>query len=133
LVLDECCDLDDRHRREVAAHHAAIDLADLSRLREIGALVGDEPCQPHHLFGARARLGEYGDYVVESLLELPWKIVALEFAVLVPADLAGDEDETPLRLDAIGIAFGPCPIRRLQHAHGQFPSNTGVRFPANAS
>ena len=69
----------------------------------------------------------------KRLFELARKIVALEFAVLVPTDLAGDEDQAALRLDAVGIAFGPCPFRRLQNAHGQFPSNTGWRFAANAS
>src|SRR3954447_24033342 len=102
--LDEPGDLDDRHRREVAAHHVAVGGADLLQAREVLLTRGHVPGQPRDVLGPGAGLGEHRDDVAQRLTDPPGEVLGRDLAVLVPADLAADEHELARGLDAVRVA-----------------------------
>ena len=74
------------------ADDAPIGLADFLLTRDIFGFVGDVPGQPHEMTRLAARLGQHRDDVRKRLLDLGDKIVADQLAVLIPADLSGNEN-----------------------------------------
>ncbi len=119
-IGDESGDLDQGHGREGAAHDVAICPADLADARDILLLVEHVPGHARDMLGLGAGSGQHLDRVVERLAHLRHEIVALELLLGVPADLPRDEDQRAAADDAVGIAFGPGPTRRVyrtQRAH----------------
>jgi hypothetical protein len=53
------------------------------------------------------------DDVSQRLFDLRDEITANQFALLVPADLSGDENLPALRGDAVGVTFRRSPARGL--------------------
>src|SRR5882757_3869303 len=74
-VLDQRDDLDQRHRREMAAECVAPGATDRRQAGEIFVLVGDVPGHPRDVLGSRTGRGEHRDGVAQRLLELADEIV----------------------------------------------------------
>jgi hypothetical protein len=74
--------------------------------------VGDVPGHPDDVFRLAARLLQHRHDVLQGLPDLIGKVVAVEYAVLVPADHAGDKYHAATGGDAVGITFGARPAGR---------------------
>src|SRR3990172_11477474 len=99
------------------ADHLAVGSA---QFLEAGVVFLDVPEKPVHaadVLGPGARFGENGENVLQRLPRLAGEVAGFEFLLRVPADLARDEDQPPLGDDAVGIAFGLGPARKLKDFH----------------
>ena len=126
LVFDQRAHLDRGHRGIVLADQLAVGGAELAAGGEILALVGDIPGHARDVLGPGARLGEHGDYILQRLPRLAGEIARLEFALLVPADLAGDEHLAAAGRDAVGIAARRGPACGVQDLHKGFREEGAV-------
>src|SRR5208282_5100246 len=100
------------------AHEAARAVTKRGAFGQIGRLVGAIGGHAADVLGRAAGLGEHGENVFESLLELGDKFVALEPLRRVPAHLACDEYDAPgRRLDPVGISDRRRPPGGKQNAH----------------
>src|ERR1700733_434460 len=110
----------------MAADHFAIGGADRFQVRQIVLLVYEIPRHRSDVRGSGAGFGEHRDDVLQALPKLADKIVGLEFAACVPADLAGHEHQSSLGGDAVGIAdrFDPTlGLQDLVHPPSPFRSS----------
>ena len=73
------------------------------------------------------------DDVPQRLARLRHEVIALEAALLVPADLPGDVDLPPGRGDAVRVTAGLQPARRLEDFHRRGSSSRGRRLANYAS
>src|SRR5688500_10950748 len=119
LRLDERADLDDGHRRIMAADQLAPGSADLLRADSISVDVGDVAGHADDMLGSGAVHGQNVEDVLERLPELAGQIGRSELLLFVPADDAGRKDGPTARRDAVRIAFGPRPAGRKQRLHGR--------------
>ena len=104
----------------------AIGGADRFQVPDIVLLVDEVPRHRSDVRGFGAGFGEHRDDVLQALPELADKIVGLEFAACVPADLAGHEHQSSLGGDAVGIAdwFDPAlGLQELVHPPSPFRSS----------
>jgi len=86
----------------VATEHLTISGADGSALSQIGVAVGDEPGEPDEIRGCRTGGGKDGGDVRECLAALRDDPARHDLhGCGIPANLAGDEDLTPLGGDGV--------------------------------
>src|SRR5690606_22693077 len=104
--------------RKMPADNGAVSRADLLQSRLVFALVGNVPGQSHEMLGAGPGLGKDRHDVLQRLARLVGEIVAFEDLLSVPADLAADEDRPAGRGDAVGVAGGRLPARRMKNRVG---------------
>ena len=67
------------------------------------------------------------DNVFQRLLDLDDEIVAFKLRQRVPADLAGNENLSALRNDAVGVALWRSPVLRLHNFKRAFAHDTCSR------
>src|SRR5512138_3350638 len=124
-MVEEIRDEDHRHHRIVPAHQPAPDLAQLRPRRQIGRLVAAVGGEAADVLRPRAGLGEDGDDVLQRLLELRREALGLEHLLGVPADLAGDENQSAIGFDSIRVADGRLPALRMQDSHSVILGGSG--------
>src|SRR5215210_4460422 len=117
LGFDEGCDLDHGHSREMPAHQLAVYLAHALQTGEILLAVGYVPGHANDVLGTRTGLRQHREDVLQALANLADEILRPEGRGLVPSYLAGDEDQPPLRDDAVRIASRLRPARWVQPLH----------------
>src|SRR5262245_61354149 len=106
------------------ADDLAIGLADAFQIARIFLLVGEIPGHRGDVMRLAAGRTHDGNDILQRLLDLPDEIVGFELALAVPADLAADEYQPPLRLDAVGVADRSGPALRLQdRVHASSPDD----------
>src|SRR6202035_1461776 len=119
-VGDQSAHLHQGYGREGAADDVAIGGADRGGARRIFLLVEDVPGHAGDMLGLGAGGGENLDDVAKGLTDLRHEIVAVELLLGVPADLAGDENQSAAADDAVRVSLGtrpPLRVHRTQRAH----------------
>src|SRR6516165_4666185 len=107
----------------MSADDLAIDLPDILEVGEILLLVGQVPRHGRDVLGLRTGLGQHVDDVLQRLPDLADEVMAFEPVLVVPADLAADEDQLAFGGDTVGVTLGLRPPGRLQgrvRCHGWF-------------
>ena len=116
VVFDESGDDDHGHRGKVLPHDLAVGGPHLGEGVEVLGLVDDVPGHAHDVLRSGSGLRQHRARVLERLTELRHELAGREGLVGAPSDLARDEDELALRLDAVRVAPAALPARRRQRA-----------------
>src|SRR2546422_2609382 len=118
-VFEQTAYFDSGHRREMTPDDFAINRAEPAVRIAIFALVDQVPGHPNEVLGTRARFGEHGDDVRKRLARLRHQVGGLELLRRIPADLARDKHQLTTSRNAVRIALGRRPVRRLQYLHDE--------------
>src|SRR5919112_2172211 len=128
ILLDKCRDLDHGHRRKMVPHHLAVDPPHALEIGLVLPAIGDVPGHTDDVLGTGPCLGQHRQGVAQALAHLASKVAGPKDFVLLPADLTGDEHQSPLGGHAVGVAFWPRPPRWLEFLHlGPFWAHAGLR------
>ena len=90
-LFNQRCHVHTAHGRKVAAHHCAVDSAQLLETGNVLGAVQDVPGHAGDVLRACAGLGQHGDDIAKRLGGLQDEVVALKLLLGVPADLAADK------------------------------------------
>src|SRR5215510_2892239 len=114
FIFDKCDHLHHGHGREMCSHHAAIGFPDLSQSGQIFLLVGDEPGQPRNVLRRPAGLAHDRNDVLQGPAGLCDEVLAFEFLVGIPPDLASDENDPTFGGNSVRITLRTFPLPRVQ-------------------
>src|SRR5882672_3598779 len=98
----------------MCSHHAAIGVPDFSQSGQIFLLVGDEPGQSRNVLRRPAGLSHDRNDVLQSLPGLGDEVLAFEFLVGIPPDLASDKHGPTFGGNSIRITLRTFPMARVQ-------------------
>src|SRR5262249_16760411 len=87
---------------------------------------GQIPGESHDMLRTRVGFREHVTDIAQCLPDLIGKPRAVESALGIPTDLAGNENLPPASGNAIAVPVGPWPTRRLQYLVGKITSHLQV-------